>query len=117
MRDRPITQIARELLAWWQAAAEVERQVALLDGDTLARTPQSMQATLRALSASRFFPDLALRTLVFDLKQVRRYRADAQLRQAARDRVTALLGPDTQVVVHSLGSVVACEALCALAGW
>ena len=83
--------------------------------DTLARTPGSVQAALRALSHSKFFGGLALRTLVFDLKQVRRYLTDPELRAAARARVTHLIGPDTQVVVgHSLGSVVAYEALYAL---
>ncbi|MGN9846117.1 hypothetical protein ACTMTI_49190 [Nonomuraea sp. H19] len=104
------------LMAWWQAAAEVDPQVVPPDEETLARTPRSVQAALRALQTSRFFADLALRALVFDLKQVRRYLTDPQLRQAARDRVTALIGPDTRVVVaHSLGSVVAYEALCPLA--
>ena len=71
-----------------------------------------MQAALRALSRSKFFGGLALRTLVFDLKQVRRYLTDSGLRAAAQARVTRLIGPDTQVVVgHSLGSVVAYEAL------
>ncbi|MEV5896700.1 hypothetical protein [Nonomuraea fuscirosea] len=104
------------LLAWWQAAAEVEPEVVPPGGDTLARTPRSVQAALRALSASRFFADLALRALVFDLKQVRRYLTDPDLRWQARDRVMALIGADTRVVVaHSLGSVLAYEALCALA--
>lgn len=74
-----------------------------------------MQAALQALSHTKFFGGLALRTLVFDLKQVRRYLTDPELRAAARARVTHLIGPDTQVVVgHSLGSVVAYEALHAL---
>jgi hypothetical protein len=104
------------LVAWWQAAATVDPQVVPPDEETLARTPRSVQAALRALQTPRFFADLALRALVFDLKQVRRYLTDSQLRHAARDRVAALIGPDTRAVVaHSLGSVVAYEALCALA--
>jgi pimeloyl-ACP methyl ester carboxylesterase len=60
---------------------------------------------------------LAESALVFDLKQVRRYLTDSALREAARDRVRALIGPDTTVVVaHSLGTVVAYEALCSLPG-
>jgi len=71
-----------------------------------------VQAALKALSHSKFFGGLALRTLVFDLKQVRRYLTDPGLRAAARARVIDLIGPDTEVVVgHSLGSVVAYEAL------
>ncbi|MDQ1250394.1 MAG: hypothetical protein QG597_4773, partial [Actinomycetota bacterium] len=103
------------VMAWWQAAAEVDPQVVPPGADTLVGTPGSVQAALRALSRSRFFAGLALRTLVFDLKQVARYLTDPTLRAAARARVTALIGPDTQVVVaHSLGSVVAYEALHAL---
>ena len=103
------------LLEWWTAAAAAEPQVVAPGADTLARTPGSVQAALRALSHSKFFGGLALRTLVFDLKQVRRYLTDPELRAAARSRVTDLIGPDTQVVVgHSLGSVVAYEALHAL---
>jgi hypothetical protein len=106
---------AELLLEWWKAAAAIEPQVVAPGADTLARTPGSVQAALRALSHSKFFGGLALRTLVFDLKQVRRYLTDPELRAAARARVSHLIGPDTQVVIgHSLGSVVAYEALCAL---
>lgn len=43
---------------------------------------------------------------------------DPQVRQAALDRVAAGIGEDTRVVVgHSLGSVVAYEALCAHPEW
>lgn len=109
----------RELLAaWWRAAAAVEAGV--VDpgaGDTLVSTPQSVQAALRALSGSRFFANVALRAMISDLKQVRAYLTDPQIRERVRDRVTARIGPDTRVVVaHSLGSVVAYEALCALPG-
>ncbi len=103
------------LLEWWKAAAAIEPEVVALGADTLARTPGSVQAALRALSHSKFFGGLALRTLVFDLKQVRCYLTDPELRAVARARVTHLIGPDTQVVIgHSLGSVVVYEALCAL---
>ena len=106
---------AELLLEWWQAAAAAEHQVGAPGANTLVRTPESVQAALRALSHSKFFGGLALRTLVFDLKQVRHYLTDPELRAAARARVTRLISPDTQVVVgHSLGSVVAYEALQAL---
>ncbi|MGX1886715.1 hypothetical protein [Streptomyces sp. NPDC055287] len=105
------------LFAWWEAAAAQDEQVVPPDEDTLARTPRSVQSALRALSRSRFFSGLALRALVSDVKQTRRYLWEPQLRQAARDRVGAAIGEDTRVVVaHSLGSVVAYEALCALDG-
>ena len=105
------------LLAWWHEAAAVDEGVAPPDGDTLVRVPGSVQAGLRQLSRSKFFAGVALRALVFDLKQVSRYLQERDLRCAARARVSALIGPETQVVVgHSLGSVVAYEALCAMPG-
>ncbi|MHA6759565.1 hypothetical protein [Streptacidiphilus sp. PAMC 29251] len=105
------------LFAWWQAAAQVDERLVVPGADTLARTPRSVQAALRALAGFPFFSDLALRALVFDLKQVRRYLTESELRQSALGRVTALIDEDTRVVVgHSLGSVVAYEALCALPG-
>ncbi|MFG2785708.1 hypothetical protein ACGFY7_48815 [Streptomyces prunicolor] len=105
------------LLAWWQAAADSDPSVVPPDADTLVATPRSVQAALRALSGSRFFAGLALRAMVSDLKQVRRYLADPDLRARILARVTDQISQDTRVVVaHSLGSVVAYEALCARPG-
>ncbi|MFJ7206565.1 hypothetical protein ACIQWR_23910 [Streptomyces sp. NPDC098789] len=112
--DDPFEQ---ELLgAWWRAAAQSDPGVVPPDAqDTLLATPGSAQAALRALSGSRFFADIALRHMVADLKQVRAYLTDPAVRGAVRQRVIGAIGPDTRVVVaHSLGSVVAYEALCAL---
>lgn len=108
--------LEQELLAaWWAAAAEVDDRVAPPDADTLISTPQWVQRALMQLSNSRYFAGVALRLMVADLKQVARYLSDRKVRQAARARVTALVHTDTRVVVaHSLGSVVAYEALCAL---
>ncbi|MEW2062288.1 hypothetical protein AB0899_16195 [Streptomyces sp. NPDC007002] len=109
----------RELLAaWWRAAADSDPEVVPPDADdTLTSTPRSVQGALRALSGSRFFANIALRHMVADLKQVRAYLTDQTVRDNVRDRVTAAIGDDTRVVVaHSLGSVVAYEALCALPG-
>ncbi|WP_405958494.1 hypothetical protein [Streptomyces phaeochromogenes] len=106
------------LLAWWQAAADSDSAVVSPSSqDTLAATPKSVQAALRALSGSRFFAGVALRAMVFDLKQVHRYLLDPDLRAQARGRVADQIGDDTRVVVaHSLGSVVAYEALCSRPG-
>ncbi|ROR33846.1 hypothetical protein EDD39_7668 [Kitasatospora cineracea] len=106
------------LAAWWQAAAETDPAVVAPDADeTLVAIPRTVQAALRALSGSKFFANLALRAVVADLKQVRAYLTDQQTREQARERVMAQISPDTRVVVaHSLGSVVAYEALCALPG-
>ncbi|TLQ48489.1 hypothetical protein FEF34_27085 [Streptomyces marianii] len=109
----------RELLAWWwRAAAESDPVVVPPEvEDTLAATPRSVQAALRALSGSRFFAGIALRAMVSDLKQVRRYLTDPQVRDVVRGRVLDALSEDTRVVVaHSLGSVVAYEALCSRPG-
>ncbi|WP_228004777.1 hypothetical protein [Amycolatopsis sp. YIM 10] len=105
------------LLAWWRAASAVDERVAPPTGDTLARMPGSAQAALRQLSRSPFFAGVALRALVFDLKQVRRYLQEPELRRAVQARVRSSITAETRVVVaHSLGSVVAYEALAALPG-
>lgn len=106
------------LLALWAQAAAVEPQIMPPAADgALGGLPPSVQSALIALSQSRFFAGLAERALILDLKQVRRYLTERSLRAAARARVQALIGPDTvAVVAHSLGSVVAYEALCALPG-
>ncbi|MHB9856612.1 hypothetical protein ACSYGO_46300 [Streptomyces krungchingensis] len=105
------------LMAWWRAAADIDLAVVPPGADTLVSTPRSVQAALRALSGSRFFAGVALRAMVFDLKQVNRYLTDPDLRAQALARVVAAIREDTRVVVaHSLGSVVAYEALCARPG-
>ena len=77
-----------------------------------------MQAGLRALSGSVFFAGLAERAMLFYLQQVRRYMTDPVVRAAVQGRAAAGVGEDTRVVVwHSLGSVVAYEALCAHPEW
>ena len=104
---------AELLMQWWAACARVDPAVPPPGADTLARSPRAAQTALRVLQHSRFFGGLSLRALVFDLKQVRRYLTDEDLRVAARRKVEEAIGPDTRVVVaHSLGSVVAFEALC-----
>lgn len=106
------------LLAWWQAAADSDPTVVPpRQAGTLVATPGAAQAALRALSGYRFFAGLALRAMVFDLKQVHRYLTDPDLRAQARQRVLDAVTEDTRVVIaHSLGSVVAYEALCARPG-
>jgi hypothetical protein len=113
------TEFDRELLAaWWHGAAESDPRVVHPDARTLARTPGGVQAALRALSGSAFFAGLAERVVLFDLQQVRRYMTDPGVRRAVQDRVAAEVGEGTRVVVgHSLGSVVAYEALCAHPEW
>ncbi|MFD5633603.1 SAV_2336 N-terminal domain-related protein [Streptomyces sp. NPDC127077] len=107
--------LERELLfAWWKAAADRDPSVVPPSADPLTPTRRSVQAALHALSMSRSFNEVALRAMVFALKQVSRYFTDSALRAHALARVADEIGDDTRVVVaHSLGSVVAYEALCA----
>ncbi|MFF7935882.1 hypothetical protein [Streptomyces sp. NPDC007940] len=109
---------AELLLAWWEEAARTDEAVPPPDARTLARVPRTAQRALNALSRSRFFAGIALRGLVLDLRQVRAYLCDPAVRDAVQERVAAAVTPDTRVVVgHSLGSVVAYEALCAHPRW
>jgi hypothetical protein len=106
------------LLAWWEEAAYVDPAVIGPRADTRLRTPHVIQRALDALSRSVFFAGLAERALVFDLKQVRRYLTDRELRERIRSRVAACVTSDTSVVIgHSLGSVVAYETLCRHPEW
>jgi len=106
------------LLMWWSEAAQVERTVRSLGAQTKVRTPQVVQRALHALSRSSFFSGLSERALIYDLKQVYRYFHDAKIRQTAIDRVDQAVEPDARVLVgHSLGSIVAYEALCVHPDW
>jgi hypothetical protein len=109
----------QELLAlWWAQAARVDEQVIAPDARSLARAPSGVQAALRALSGSEFFAGLALRALVFDLHQVRRYLTEPRVRAQVQGRVAQAVSADTRVIVaHSLGSVAAYETLCANSHW
>ncbi|MCG5438335.1 GPI inositol-deacylase [Micromonospora foliorum] len=116
---------AELLRAWWHGASAVDAAVVPPEARTLAQTPGGVQTALRALSNSRFFaaayrrvPAAFDRLLVADLRQVRRYMLDPDLRREVLSRVEATVAPDTRVVVaHSLGSIVAYEALCAHPEW
>ena len=107
------------LEAWWREAEEADSQVPQPDEQTYqVRTPRFVQRALLALSNSKFFAGVAERALVFDLKQVYSYLHDPVIRQEVQRRVVELVSEDTRVIVgHSLGSVVAYEAVCAHAEW
>jgi pimeloyl-ACP methyl ester carboxylesterase len=119
LRAADATDFERDLLmAWWRGAAKSDPRVIDPDASNLARTPGSVQAALRALTGSAFFVGLAERVMLFDLQQVRRYVTDPVIRLAVQRRVAAEVGEDTRVLVgHSLGSIVAYEALCAHPDW
>lgn len=105
------------LRLWWEEAARTDQAV---------RSPELLgkgvadwcQRGLNALSRSKVFNAVGQRFMVADLKQVRAYVTDKEVRLAARKRVEAQVNQDTRVIVgHSLGSVVAYEALCANPQW
>ncbi|MFD5633659.1 antibiotic ABC transporter ATP-binding protein [Streptomyces sp. NPDC127077] len=118
-----------ELLdAWWQRAAELDDEVPPVDeagtrgpvGFAVSRLllSQWVRGALNALSAAQFFQPASKRMLVSELKQVRRYLDEPPIWQDARAAVAARISADTRVLVgHSLGSVVAYEALCENPGW
>ncbi|MES4891780.1 hypothetical protein [Streptomyces sp. NPDC096012] len=106
------------LLEWWAEAARTDSRVVDPGSRTLARVPAGVQAALRALSTSRFFSGIAVRMLVFDLKQVRRYLLDEEVRSRVHERIVTAMDKDTRVVVgHSLGSVAAYETLADHPAW
>jgi len=105
------------LLAWWRAAAASDPQVASPDERSLGGAA-SVRTALLALAGSRFLARVSERVLVFWLKQVSAYFGQPVVRESIQARFAAGIGPDTRVVVaHSLGSVVAYEALCAHPEW
>lgn len=101
----------------WIAAAETEPEKVpspefYEKEQTLVATPQFVQRGLRALAKSSFCAGIAESMMIGNLKQVVRYFNDPEIREKAVESVTRLITPETRVVIgHSLGSVVAFEAL------
>ncbi|GAB1690728.1 hypothetical protein [Krasilnikovia sp. M28-CT-15] len=112
-----LTTYEREMLALW--FAEAQRTDPSLVGqadETLTRTPTTVQGMLRLLSGLRYFESRAPdRLMLGDLVQVRRFFTEEEVRGTAVRSVVECIDEDTRVVIgHSLGSVVAYEALCQL---
>jgi len=108
---------AELLQEWWRAAAESDPGVAPPDARTLGPI-RGVQAALAALAGSRFLAGTTEQLLILWLGQVRAYFTDPAAREEIQRRFCAAVGLDTEVVVaHSLGSVVAYEALCARPDW
>jgi PGAP1-like protein len=102
------------LLALWQRAADCDPAVLPPAEEVLGRTPTVVRRALAALSRSHFLAGIVERTFIGDLKQVSTYFRDESMRAKIQNRVASAIEADTQVVIgHSLGSVVAYEALCA----
>jgi hypothetical protein len=98
------------LMTWADAAAPPSDSGA---PSKSGRAPRAVQAAAVRLLRVPFFDQLADRFLVGALKQVKWYLTEPETREAARERLSSLITPDTRVVIaHSLGSVVAYEVLC-----
>lgn len=99
------------------AAAQAEPDsvpaLAEADGVGLARIPRMVQNALNVLSKSRFWANISQAAMIGDLKQVIRYLNDGDLHEQILQIILDRIASDTKVVIgHSLGSVVAYEALC-----
>lgn len=102
-----------DLLAeMWKVAAARDTEGRIPPVNAEFRGPGFVHRALAALAGSRFLVGLAERALLGALVQVRRYMHEPELRRAARAEVDAVVSEDTRVLIgHSLGSVVAYEAL------
>jgi hypothetical protein len=116
-------------LAWLRAAADAakdpgdqrqaRKQLEIISGTVgQAQGPRATlgRPALNALAQLRWFAPfgmaVASRFVWKALTQVSRYLTDDQIRGYAQDQVLRWIGPDTRLVIgHSLGSVVAYEAL------
>ncbi|MFE6500131.1 hypothetical protein ACFU7Y_20375 [Kitasatospora sp. NPDC057542] len=109
------------LAALWQSAANEEPdRVPAANGRAglKARTPLTVQHALHAVCQSRFLAGVGEQFMLGVLRQVTRYLNDPALRGRVQAEIAAAVTPDTRVLVgHSLGSVVAYEALCAHPEW
>lgn len=106
------------LLRWWEAAAEDDSRVAGPRAATRLRTSLPVQRALNALSHSAFFSGLSERLMIAAARQVRRYFTEPNLRAAIQQRLSQAVTDRTQVIVaHSLGTIVAYEALCSHPDW
>ncbi|WAZ21027.1 hypothetical protein STRCI_002181 [Streptomyces cinnabarinus] len=108
------------LMAWWQEAARTAPDRVPPPSSaatTKATTPQTVQRALHAIS--RLLPSrFTDRFLIGILKQVRRYLTEDETRDRVQCSVAEAVTDDTRVLVaHSLGSVIAYEALCAHPEW
>lgn len=95
---------AREALS----EEEIAGAAALPPSKAYTRTPQPLQAVLRALDAK--FGAAAGILYLGTLRQVRRYLSDGGLKTAVDAIVAAKVGTECRILIgHSLGSVVALE--------
>jgi hypothetical protein len=107
-----------ELLGeWWAQACLTDPAVVPPEERTLG-PGKGVQAALAALAGSRFLAGASEKILLLWLRQVRAYFVDPDVRARVEQRFSESVADDTRVVVaHSLGSVVAYEALHAHPEW
>lgn len=109
---------SKMLIRFWDAAAIEEPEVLpsrkdYENAEYLTRTPALLQIALMALSRSRFWAGLSEEMIIGDVRQVVRFFEDQTLRKSILEVAHSAISPETRVVIgHSLGSVVAYEALC-----
>lgn len=102
--------------AVWQAAIMDDPTIPGPDAfaDSLAYAPRMVERALTSLAKARYLADYTPLQLFGDLKHVVAYLNDPAIRSSVLERVLARIEPDTRIVIgHSLGSVVAYEAVCA----
>jgi hypothetical protein len=99
-----------------QATAEMYRRAAAAPPETAQGARAALRPTLDTLTKIRWFAPIGMgiasRFVWRALTQVTRYLNDETLRAKAQQRVLDLIDADTRLVIsHSLGTVVAYEAL------
>jgi hypothetical protein len=105
---------ARLLEEIWRAAAKADDQVPAPQefGNTLVYAPEIVSRALAALAKSKYLSDSMPLEFFGDLRQVVLYLNDRVIREKILDHVLPHITSDTRVVVgHSLGSVIAYEAV------
>jgi hypothetical protein len=106
-----------ELLeAIWGAAAETDGDVPSPQEfeDTLVWAPRIAERALTALARSRYLANYFPLQFFGDLKQVVLYLKNREIHEKVRSKVMMHIESDTRIVIgHSLGSIVAYEAICA----
>ncbi len=103
----------------WVKAAESDSTVPSpsMHGETLFRFPRVAERALNALARSKYLADYLPLQFFGDLKQVVLYLNKSDLHRKILDRVLAAIEPGTNIVIgHSLGSVIAYEAVCSKPG-
>lgn len=112
---------AEVLRLYWAEAARLDPdrvQPPEAVGDTKAPVPRSLQFVAYALSQAPFMGRGSMGFLRGDLRQARLYLQQRAVHWCVQQEVEKAIEDDTRVLVgHSLGSVIAYEALCAHPEW